>query len=53
MPLVAKFSKEWYSSSVYEQYVSSMKKMKFYEDSIVHNPKLELQNVENAKKVSH
>lgn len=26
--------------------------MKFYEDSIVHNPKLELQNPENAKKVS-
>lgn len=26
--------------------------MKFYENSIVHNPKLELQNPETAKKVS-
>lgn len=26
--------------------------MKFYENSIVHNPKLELQNAETAKKVS-
>lgn len=44
---------QWFQSpNLFDHFVLPASKMKFYENSIVHNPKLELQNAETAKKVS-